>query len=63
LTEIVKSPGDKQKLLKFLNNIYSKNTTLNDWRNAIVIPVFWVNENHCRMDKPLHDDDDDYFNI
>jgi hypothetical protein len=28
------------RLLKFLNNIYSKSATPNEWRNAIVIPVF-----------------------
>jgi hypothetical protein len=28
------------RLLKFLNNIYSKSTTPNAWRNAIVIRVF-----------------------
>jgi hypothetical protein len=30
----------KQRLLKFLNNIYSKSTTPNERRNAIVIPIF-----------------------
>jgi hypothetical protein len=30
----------KLRLLKFLNNIYTENCTPNEWRNAIVIPVF-----------------------
>jgi hypothetical protein len=55
LTKNGKSPGEdiinselytyapkafKQRLLKLLNNIYSKSTTPNEWRNAIAIPVF-----------------------
>jgi hypothetical protein len=54
LTKNGKSPGEdninselykyapkdfKQRLLKFLNNMYFKSTTPNEWRNAIVIPV------------------------
>jgi hypothetical protein len=30
----------KQRLLKFLNNVYSESTTPNEWRNATVIPIF-----------------------
>jgi hypothetical protein len=30
----------KQRLLKFLNNIYTENCSPNQWRNATVIPIF-----------------------
>jgi hypothetical protein len=30
----------KLRLLKFLNNIYTKNSIPNEWRNASVIPIF-----------------------
>jgi hypothetical protein len=54
VTENVKNPGEdidselykyttkefKQCLLKFLNNIYCKSSTPNEWRYAIVIPIF-----------------------
>jgi hypothetical protein len=55
LTTSRKSPGEgninselykykpqefKQRLLQFLNNIYSKSTTLNEWRKATAIPIF-----------------------
>jgi hypothetical protein len=30
----------KLRLLKFLNNIYTENRIPNEWRNAIVIPIF-----------------------
>jgi hypothetical protein len=30
----------KMRLLQFLNNTYTKNCTQNEWRKALLIPVF-----------------------
>jgi len=30
----------KLRLLQFLNNIYRKNRIPNEWRNAVIIPIF-----------------------
>jgi hypothetical protein len=30
----------KLRLLKFLNNIYRENCIPNEWRNAVITPIF-----------------------
>jgi hypothetical protein len=34
------TPVEFKLRLKFLNNIYTKSCIPNEWRNAIVIPIF-----------------------